>query len=155
MAENTADMPLSAKGVPLGATYKVATPAATTIGGATTPVKAAGTTAAVGSVKGFTVATTNRLTCNERAEASYLVVVNGALDIAAATDAVTLHLYKNGAAVAGAERTVTVTAGSPLAVNFSAVVSLKTGDYLELWVENEDAAVNITVTEAFVSVIGG
>lgn len=155
MAENTADMPLSAKEVPLGGSYKVTASAATTIGGATTPAKAAGTTAAVGASKGFTVATTNRITCNERAEALYLAVVNAALDIAAATDAVTLHLYKNGAAVAGAERTVTVTAGTPLAVNFSSVVSLKTGDYLELWVENEDAAVNITVTEAYVSVIGG
>lgn len=141
------DMPLSRNYSTCAAAMRVATPAATTIGGAATDTKASGTTAEVGTGYGFTVATTNRITYNERVTRFGTVQLHAKVDIATGTDAVSVTIMKNGSTVV-AQQTVTVASGTAQQVFLFSPVSLDVSDYLEIFVANEDAAVNVTVTVA-------
>jgi hypothetical protein len=157
MAERTADMPLAGAGDRQGGAFRVSSAAATTISGAGTAVKMAGTTAAAGDTVGVTVAVSNRITWNDRKPGLVNVYAEGLIDVASGTDAVIVHIFKNGVAVTGAalkSETKTVTAASDLAWTISGCVEMDQGDYLELWLENVDATANLDCAEAFMSVYG-
>jgi hypothetical protein len=157
MAERTADMPLAGSGDRVGGAFRVSSAAVTTIAGAGTEVKMAGTTAAAGDTVGVTVATTNRITWDNRKPGLVHVYAEGLVDIVTGTDAVVVHVFKNGVAITGAalkSEIKTVTAASDLAWTISGCVEMDQGDYLELWVENSDTTENVDCAEAFMSVYG-
>jgi len=132
---------------PRGALY-FSTPASTTIVAAT-PIKAAGTTAEMGSNKDVTVATTNRLTNASGLTLDFRVLVTLSLlkGAGGVTDAI-VYVYKNGAAVAGLEipRHLADVKGRP--ISLSGVVSLADTDYLEIWLET-DTGDDLTVSGQF------
>lgn len=141
------DMPASAKPDPAGGAYNFATPAATTIAAADTPVKSAGVTAALGANKGVTITTSNRITMDRRSKRMMLVKFKGTIDVATGTVMVRAAIFKNGALVPDANTaTVDVAAGTPLAVDVSILVELAGGDFLEMFVENTEGSANITLT---------
>ncbi len=150
------DMPLSgSKPDPAGGAYKVATSATTTIAAAGAAVKAAGVTAGKGAKKDVTIATSNRITMDNRSKRLMHVHFEGTLDVASGTDALNAQLFKNGALIAGATSlSVAVTAGTPLAVSIDILVELVVGDFLEIFVENEDTSANVDLSTGELTVIG-
>ena len=123
-----------------------ATPAETTVAAVDTPVKASGTTASVAASSDVTVATTNRLTYTGAPTLSAKVWANITMTAAANNKLVSLHIAKNGSVIASAEMRRTVGTGADYGnMGTHTIVSLAQNDYVEIWVENETDAVNITV----------
>ncbi len=136
----------------VGALY-FATPAATAIAAGGTPLKAAGTTAALGTATAdMTVATTNRLTYTGAATRTFLVMATVRLICAADAKVLGLRLYAHAtggtaAAITGGAITYThVTAAAGDAVSVNALVTLSTSGFVELWVSNETDAEDVTVS---------
>lgn len=129
---------------------------ATTIAAATTAVKAAGTTAALGdgASSDLTIATTNRLTW-DGATRRFLVEFSGDLShagIEGETQRCTAQLFRDGSLVTGLETSVDVEANGRGACSFSGIVQLRPGQYIEVWVSNEEAATNVTVQSGLLSI---
>ena len=115
-----------------------ATAAATTLG-ATTPAKAAGTTAAMQN-NNFTASTSNRLTYTGTTTLYFKVDCTASMQTAGSgSSLVSLWLYKNGSAITGAEiqRAVATTADIGAGA-VSAIIQMAENDYVELWVETDD-----------------
>jgi hypothetical protein len=105
----------------------------TTLTGAT-PAKAAGTTTA-GDIRGFTHAN-NRLTYDGIATKSFMVTVTAGVSKAAgSTELCSVHIYKDGATV-NAQVDRTVSSSDEGAVSVSAIVSLATDEYIEVWLNS-------------------
>ena len=56
-----------------------------------------------------------------------------------------LHLYKNGSLVTGVGIGTEVASTDEQSASLCTILSLSSGDYLELWIENEDSNDNFTV----------
>ena len=113
--------------------------AASTTLGAATPAKAAGTTAEMVS-NGFTASASNRLTYTGTTTLYFKVECTASMQTSGSgSSLVSLLLYKNAAAITGAEiqRAVSTTADIGAGA-VSAIVQLATNDYVELWVESDD-----------------
>jgi hypothetical protein len=139
------------------------TPAATTIGGAGTYVKAAGTTT-LGTVSADVGngSTSNRLVYTGVAPRHFLVTASATVVPASGTNqALGLQIYRYDASgAAGAVVAASKVNGFDAATNGTAIataanVTLDTNDYLELWVTNETAAVNVTVSLGTMVMFGG
>lgn len=104
---------------------------------ANTPIKVAGTTAALGTANKVTQATTNRLTYTGVNTRTFKCNATFSVDCSAATS-LKMHLYKGGAAITGAtiQRTVGGTDIGAMAIHAS--VDLATNEYVELWCETND-----------------
>jgi hypothetical protein len=135
--------------------YYFSSAAATAVAAQGTDLKAAGTTAAIGTPSAdLTVAVTNRIT---NAGTTRVFLVTASLDLTVAADAksITVSLYKTGAAITGAFRTYThATGATRVQTVIQALVSLAATDYVEVWVANETDAEDITVQAGQVSVLG-
>ena len=151
------DMPAGAKTDPQYAGLYISSSAATAITALNTPLKAAGTYAALGATgRGFLADTTNkRITRTGRETVVALVTVQFTADIETATDVIDVMIYKNGSAVTGAKLSPNITSGTPKQAAVSALVSFDVGDYVEVWVQNTETAADITLTQLMFSVYAG
>lgn len=102
-----------------------------------TPIKVAGTTAALGTANKVTQATTNRLTFTGSDTRTFFVSATFSIDLSAASVA-KMHIYKGGVAITGAtiQRTVGGTDVGAMAIH--TFVDLAPSEYVELWCETND-----------------
>ena len=107
---------------------------ATTTLSAITPAKAAGTTSSMG-LNGFSH-TSNRLTYTGTATRTFEVLATLSAHTVSGAETLTFFLYKNGTLITGAEIDRKVSNNDIGAVAVSALVSLATNDYVEVWVES-------------------
>lgn len=106
---------------------------ATTTLTAATPAKAAGTTSSMG-LNSFSHAS-NKLTYTGTVTRTFNIVA--ALSVSAASaETMTFFIYKNGAPITGAEIDRKASNNDIGAVVVSALVSLATNDYIEVWLES-------------------
>lgn len=128
----------------------VSSAAATTISGAGTYVKAAGTTTlkANGNLWDDSSGTDNRLRYTGTPDRTSLIICTGSLQVASTANTMGVKLYKNGSAITGNEIQFEVDNAAklyPFAI-FNTEYGTATNDYFELFVSNIDATDNITVT---------
>lgn len=119
----------------------------TTIGAVSTPVKVAGTTTPISISQRFDNTTSNRstyegaITRDFRVTAVFSLTSNNNNQVAA-------YIAKNGTVIAESVSNVTTNAGGRAeSASIQAVVELVDTDYIEIWVENNTGANNITVTD--------
>jgi hypothetical protein len=125
-----------------GSLYMENNASATTIAASMTPVKVAGVT-----VAGFERKlshSSNRLTYN--GAISRVFVVSASSDSEAANGKqFQFMLYKNGIALPGSSASVTTSGTKPEHAGIHSMVSLVTGDYVEVWVQNLSDTTNVVV----------
>lgn len=120
---------------------------ATTISGTGTPTKVAGTTTEIGISQRFTVTTTNRATYAGAIGRDFKVTVICSLSSGNGHQ-VGIYVAKNGTELSESETYVTTNASGRLENGSCQVVtSLVDTDYIEVFVENNTAATDITVED--------
>lgn len=95
-------------------------------------------------LKGFTHSN-NRLT---KVDNTYGVIkAEGCISVSAGNnDDIDVSFYKNGNIIPSSQQhTVTSSGGKPTSIPFHCMVEMNDGDYLEVWVNNVNAANNITL----------
>lgn len=140
--------------VPSYGGFYFSTPAATTIGTGGTYVKAAGTTTAtVGTADIGTGSTNNRLVYTGVAPRHFQINAFALLTPASGTNqdmGLQVYVYDDsattGAVVAASKMNAFDAATNGAFLATGANVTLDTDDYVELWITNETAAVNVTAT---------
>ena len=131
--------------------FYVSTPAETSISGATTPTKAAGTTTEIAS-NGFSH-TSNRLTYSGTATLKFYVQGNVSATKAAGTSAdIRYAIAKNGTIVTGLSVSRNTSSTAEGAMAFGGIVTMATDDYVEIWVENLTNSDNLTIQEGSLTV---
>ena len=135
----------------LGSFY-ISSAAQTTISGAGTAVKMAGTTTAI-SERSFTH-TSNKLLYSGQRTSRFWITASVRLDVASGTDTLSVQIFKTGSLITGSEQRISNTAGLPSQVTVMIDTTLATGDYVEIYVENEDTTANIDVTQAYMLCLG-
>lgn len=129
--------------------YYVSSAAATTLGGTSTPTKAAGTTASLGASSDITVATTNRITYTAAPTIQGLFFCAVTMTCASSTQNVALSVAKNGTQIAGSIIQRNIGTGSDKgAVATFGIVELAQNDYLEIFVQNDTSTGAITLDKA-------
>lgn len=127
-----------------GECYLSANATSTTITVAGTYYKAAGTSTS-GNNSQFT-ATNNRITYNGLKTNLFLVNCSASLSCGTPNQTLGCILAKNGSTIAGSEQEIRVSSASQSSNgNAKSIVSLSTGDYVELWVTNKTATNAVTV----------
>lgn len=133
----------------------ISSAAATTIAGASTPTKAAGTTTLLTGAKDFTMPSDNRLVYGGTPDRMFLVNCAAAIQCATAAQQVQLGIADGGTIIAASEVETELEAANTLyAISTCCMVELSNGDYLEAFVANETAGNNLTVTYMNMSVLG-
>lgn len=118
---------------------------ATTIASSGVPVKVAGTTTFEPQSQKFTHSD-NRLTYAGAITRDFRVLVT-ATCLATANNEVGLFIAKNGTVLVNSAQYITANAaGRAEGGNVQVIISIATGDYVEVWVENATAASNVTVS---------
>ena len=135
----------------LGSWY-ISSAAQTTISGAGTAVKVAGTTTAI-STRQFDHAS-NKLTYTGQRTSRFIITATVSLDVASGADELGVEIWKNGSVITGSEQRVENTAGEPSNVTVMIDTTLATGDYIELAVSNVDTTANIDVTQGYMMILG-
>lgn len=130
----------------------ISSTAQTTIAGAGTAVKMAGTTTAF-DVQNFTHSN-NKLLYSGAPTSRFFVWASVSLDVATGTDELSVQLFKDGSLITGADSRTVNTATLPNNVTVMASVSLATNSYVEIYVSNIDTTENIDATQAQMFVIG-
>jgi hypothetical protein len=140
---------------PFGSLY-VSSSAATTIATQDVYVKAAGTTAAIGSnAHLITPSTSNRLTYTGTSPRNF--IVTGTLSYThAAVGAIIVgvKIAKNGTVIDSSRVQVTTANAVTGTLSVIADVELTEDDYVEAWVANHTATDNITVTHMVLTATG-
>jgi len=67
-------------------------------------------------------------------------------ELATATDDCTFYFFKNGVEITASGIQRSFTAGSPGNIGLTWSLDMETNDYIEIWAENNDTTVNITVS---------
>ncbi len=138
---------------PYGAFYFTAT-AATTIAVAGTFVKAEGTTVLTNALD-FTMPSNNRLTYTGVPDRHMHLVLSASFISAGTNDNISIALARNGAVITHTEMTRFLATGADQGSTAAhGDIILSTNDYIELFVTNEDAAVDVTVQQAYVFAMG-
>jgi|TARA_Y100000310_G_scaffold24623_1_gene23642 hypothetical protein len=135
----------------LGSFY-ISSAAQTTISGAGTAVKMAGTTTQI-SDRQFSHAD-NKLTYTGQRTSRFIITAVVSLDVASADDIISVQLFKNGSLITGAEQRSDNTAAKPTNIVVMIDTTLATSDYVEIYIENEDTTANIDVTQGYVMIQG-
>ncbi len=131
----------------------VSTSAATVVAGASTPLKATGTTTA-GACQDFTASATNRLTYNGTETATFQVTAAFSVTAADTNQVFNFGLAKSGSYDATTEVTrKIVVASEEGAAALSVFVELASGAYVEFWVENETSGANCEVTKLLLTAV--
>jgi adenylate cyclase class IV len=76
------------------------------------------------------------------------------LDVASADDIISVQLFKNGSLITGSEQRSDNTSAKPTNIMVMIDTTLAVGDYVEIWIENEDTTANIDVTQAYMTILG-
>ena len=133
--------------------YFLDTAAETTIATVNTPVKVAGTTAALSLNERIVASTSNRLTYTG-AEPSVVLATWNALVDTGNNVLLTFYVYKNGTKIDETASSVRAGSGSDERLAYlSAIVNVETNDYIELWVENNTNTTNVTCNTLTANVI--
>jgi adenylate cyclase class IV len=135
----------------LGSFY-ISSAAQTTISTAGTAVKMSGTTTAI-STRQFAHAS-NRLTYEGQRTSRFIIMAVVSLDVASADDIISVQLFKNGSLITGSEQRSDNTSAKPTNIMVMIDTTLAVGDYVEIWIENEDTTANIDVTQAYMTILG-
>lgn len=114
-----------------------------TVAGAGTAVKLVAVTTASGDANLWTVGTDNTMTATFLGTRAINVKARLILDVASGADAVTLHVYVDGASVFETASQA-ITAASPLMFEIDEILNVANGETVEIYVENEDEIVNVT-----------
>lgn len=113
---------------------------------AATPLKIAGTTTANAINQKFTH-TSNRETYTGAINRNFKVTATVSVTSASANDQIGFYVAKNGTVLTESEMYVTTNASARAeSVTIQTLVSLVTNDYIEIWVENDTDASDVTVT---------
>lgn len=128
----------------IGFMYMQNNATATTVASSGVAYKAAGTTTNDSITQKFTH-TDNRLTYTGALTRDFRILV-AATVTSGANNEIGLYIAKNGSVVTNSEQYITANAaGRAEGGSCQTVISLATNDYIELFVENDTAATNITV----------
>jgi len=128
--------------------YSVTTPAATVIAVAGTYVKAAGTTAELGTPVGMTMTADNRLTYNESVNKHFNVRVSASITSDTNNHILGIKIAKNGFLIDESEtHGFVVSASKPIPFSCMADVHLTNGDYVEVFVTDIDGAASVTASK--------
>jgi hypothetical protein len=132
---------------PASAELYITTPAETTLA-ASTPTKAAGTTAleTTPAAAGFTMPSNNRLTYGGTETKKFLIIATFSASSASANQLLGFHLAENGTvnAKTTVERHIQST-GEQKPGGIQGLFEMATNDYVEFFISNETAANNATV----------
>ena len=125
----------------------IANATATVIAAANTPVKVLGTTIANALNQKFTHSN-NRLTYTGSISKDFKILAVATFT-SAANNQIGFYIAKNGAVIAVSSSIATAdAAGRKENVTIMAMLQMVTGDYVELWVENQTLANNVTVVNS-------
>lgn len=111
-----------------------------------TPVKMAGTTTAAELVR-FTSPVSNRLVYNGTKTRTFLITAALSATGTSGTYLYSFYIYKNGTQVAASRQKTKVysSSGDVQAVPIVCTVTLAPGDYVELWAEDNESAVDVSI----------
>lgn len=127
--------------------YMLGNATATVIGAVSTPVKVAGTTTEATISQRFTVATTNRATYDGAITRDFRVTVTLSLS-SGNNQQIAAYVAKNGSIISESVVNLTTNSGGRLENGMMQVTTeLIDTDYIEIFVENNTAATNITVED--------
>lgn len=136
-----------------GGGFYVSTAAETSISTVNTPVKAAGTTTTTQLDNFDTNSLDNRLRYTGSITRSFQVVCSVSMTTASNNKVTAIYIAKNGSVETASEIQRLVGTGSDVgALATSTYLTLATNDYVELWVENQTDATNMTVEKCNCSV---
>lgn len=132
-------------GTATGSLYITST-AVTDITGINTPKKVAGTTITFELAR-FTSPTSNRLQYDGTKTRTFIVTAAMTATGASGTYLYSFYIYKNGVQVAGSRQRTKVysASGDIQTITVVCTVTLAPGDYIEVWSENNEANVDVTV----------
>ncbi len=132
-------------GVATGSLYITST-AVTDIAGINTPKKVAGTTTTFELVR-FTSPASNRLQYDGTKTRTFIVTAAMSANGASGTYLYSFYIYKNGVQIPGSRQKTKVfsASGDIQTISVVCTVTLAPGDYVELWSENNDANIDLTV----------
>ncbi len=143
--------------------FQISTPGATTIAVADTPVKCAGTTTEMGASTEVDAgdATDNRLLYEGATAKAFKIDAMLTLAAASGTDQeleASIYHYDasaaSGAVVAGSKVSGIAAATDGICVATSAIVTLDTGDYVEIHVANVTGTPNVTAEHGVLTAMG-
>ena len=135
--------------------FDITTAIATTIAAASTYVKALGTTTISTSSRGVTMPASNRLTYTQAPTRVFQVIVTLTATSAANAQTLGFQLAKNGSLITNTEVTKSFTLLTDNeTISLSTLISLATNDYLELFVSNNTAINDLTITNMSMSIMG-
>jgi len=118
-------------------------------------VAAFGTSFVADIQSNFTVSNAGRFTCNSAFPHYYKVSANFYATQSSGADRVyTFYIAKGGTKIASSVIKRTYSSGNPGAASVDTVVQLSSGEYIELYVQAETAATNLTIETCSISVIG-
>jgi hypothetical protein len=127
--------------------YMLANATTTVIAAASTPVKAAGTTTEMAVSQRFTVTATNRATYDGAIARDFRVTVTLSLS-SGNNHQISAYVFKNGTAIAESVVNLTTNDGGRLENGMmQATVEMLDTNYIEIFVENNTSATNITVED--------
>jgi len=132
----------------------ISSSAATTIGGAGTFVKAAGTTTSI-FLNRCTMPADNRLTYTGTPTVNGIAFASASISCGSASQEFGIRIAENGSTLATTDnRTWGATASQKHSISTWGYAALATNDYLEVFVCNETGANNITVNTMLFGFIG-
>jgi len=137
-------LPTERDGSATGSLY-VTTTAATDLTAANSPKKIAGTTATF-ELSRFTSPASNRLQYDGTKSRTFIVTATMSTLGASGSYVYSFYIYKNGTQITGSRQRAKAysSLGEIQTVTVVCTVTLAPGDYVEVWTENNDAAVDIT-----------
>ncbi|MBI3135854.1 MAG: hypothetical protein HYZ14_14345 [Bacteroidetes bacterium] len=131
-------------GVAAGNLY-ISTPATTVISVANTPVKVLGTTTAVNLFR-VTSPADNRLVYTGAKERTFQVICSLTATQPSSNKYFSFYIAKNGTILTESRQEVKIVNSTDQGpITMSCTINLAPNDYLEVWVENETAATDLTV----------
>lgn len=121
--------------------------------GSTVTISAANTPTKISSgwsertVRGFTHDESSGKAVFDKVDRFFKVQVNLKATVASGTDNCSFYIYRNGEQRPMSIVTKSLTAGTYSTINLTWIVQLKTEDYIEIYCENDDEAVNIVIDQ--------
>ncbi len=128
--------------------------AETTVAGADTPVKAAGTTLALPGARGFSMISNNRLRYTDTETATF--AVTAAFSVQAADANQTFNFMVAVGSVPDATSEITrkiVVAAEEGAGSLSTLMEVASQEFLEFWIENTTSGGNATITKLLLTAV--
>ena len=140
---------------PAHGSMTVTTPGLTGVVTVNTPLKAAGVTGSTGTLHDYTMPLDNRLTFGGASPRETQIACSLSLTTVGNNITVSIYLARNGVIIPGSRMQQRIGTGADIqAISTSANFTLSDTDYIELWVENNTDATDITVEFMQMNVLG-